>query len=161
MFADERAISRALFMVIIATFNDSGNAKHLRDRLIESGVRADINSEGHLQQVAAGAAAKANIKLSVADDDFAKAQKLLVEWETTDPDLAFAIRCPQCKSSRIQYPQLTRKFLTPALMGILLALKIFPKEFYCEDCHFTWSDQAEQPTGRLWSTLFAGRDPAE
>lgn len=148
-------------MVIIATFNDTGNAKRLRDRLVEAGVKAEVTSEGQLQQVAAGAAKKANVKLSVADDDFEKAQGLLVDWEATDPSLAAAVRCPQCKSSRIQYPQLTRKFLTPAIMGVLLALKIFPKEFYCDDCHFTWSDQAEGQSGRLWSSLFAGRDPVE
>jgi len=148
-------------MVIIATFNEAAKAKGLRDRLSQAGVKADINSEGQLQQVAALAGKKANIKLSVADEHFAKAQELLIEWEATDPDLAAAIRCPQCNSSRIQYPQLTRKFLTPALMGILLALKIFPKEFYCDDCHFTWSDQAEGQSGRLWNSFFAGRDPAE
>ena len=44
----------------------------------------------------------------------------MVEWEAADPDIG-AIRCPQCNSPRIEYPQLTRKFLTPALAGILFA----------------------------------------
>jgi hypothetical protein len=62
---------------------------------------------------------------------------------------------PACNSTRIQYPQLTRKFLTPALAGILLALKIFPKEFYCEDCHFTWTNEPEQPRYRFWNRFFS------
>ena len=43
-------------------------------------------------------------------------KRLMVGWEASDPEIANAlIRCPQCHSSRIEYPQLTRKFLTPAI----------------------------------------------
>jgi transposase-like protein len=67
-----------------------------------------------------------------------------------------ALRCPQCNSTRIEYPQLTRKFLTPALAGILFALKVFPKEFYCQDCHFTWTNEPEHPRYRFWNRFFSG-----
>ena len=91
----------------------------------------------------------------VEEEDFERAQGLLVEWETADPDIG-ALRCPQCNSTRIEYPQLTRKFLTPALAGILFALKIFPKEFYCQDCHFTWVNEPEHPRYRFWNRFFSG-----
>ena len=88
---------------------------------------------------------QANVKVQVDDDDFERAQQFMVEWEASDPDIASAIiRCPQCGSSRIQYPQLTRKAITPAMASLLFALRIFPKEFYCEDCHFTWTNQEER-----------------
>ena len=104
---------------------------------------------------------QANVKVMVEDDDFEKALALLMQWESSDPDITAAIiRCPQCGSARIQYPQMTRKALTPALASVLFALKIFPKEFYCEDCHFTWSN--EQPSGlfRLWHRFFPGKEGA-
>ena len=82
---------------------------------------------------------QANAKVLVDEEDFEAANRLMVEWEASDPEIGSAIRCPQCKSPRIEYPQLTRKFLTPSIASILFALKIFPKEFYCQDCHFTWS----------------------
>ena len=45
----------------------------------------------------------------------------MVEWEATDPDISAAlVRCPQCSSSNIEYPQMTRKFMTPALVGCAL-----------------------------------------
>jgi len=73
---------------------------------------------------------QANAKIMVDDADFERAQNLMIEWETTDPDVAGAIiRCPQCGSSNIEYPQMTRKFLTPALVGLLCAIKIIPKSF--------------------------------
>ena len=77
----------------------------------------------------------------------------MVEWEAADPDIG-ALRCPQCNSTRIEYPQLTRKFLTPAAGRQSFALKVFPKEFYCQDCHFTWTDEVEHPRYRFWNASF-------
>jgi len=147
-------------MVTIATFNEPTKAKRLKERLQQSGLKADIHNEGHLQQVAFMSKPQANVKVQVDDDDFEQAQQLMVEWEANDPDIASAIvRCRQCGSSRIQYPQLTRKFLTPAVASLLFALRIFPKEFYCEDCHFTWTNQEERAFGRFWHRFFPGVEP--
>jgi transposase-like protein len=144
-------------MVTIATFNEPAKAKYLKERLQGSGLKADIHNEGHLQQVAFMSRPQANVKVQVDDDDFERAQSLMVEWETSDPDIASAIiRCPQCGSSRIEYPQLTRKAITPAMASVLFALKIFPKEFYCEDCYFTWSNEDQPMLARLWHRFFPG-----
>ena len=97
-------------MVTIATFNEPAKAKHLKERLQEAGLKADIHNEAHLQAVAFMSKPQANWKVNVDEDDFEAAQSLMVEWEATDPDVGSAIRCPQCGSSRIEYPQLTRKF---------------------------------------------------
>ena len=35
-------------------------------------------------------------------------------------------------------------------------LKIFPKEFYCQDCHFTWTNVPEHPRYRFWNRFFSG-----
>jgi transposase-like protein len=146
-------------MVTIATFNEAGKAKRLKERFLQAGIKADIHNEGHLQQVAFMSKPQANAKVQVDDNDFEAAQGLMVEWEASDPDIAAAIvRCPQCGSSSIEYPQMTRKFMTPALVGVLCALKIIPKEFYCQDCHFTWSPQKERTIGRLWHRFFPGAE---
>jgi predicted Zn-ribbon and HTH transcriptional regulator len=149
-------------MVTIATFNDSGKAKQLKERFQETGLKADVHNEGHLQQVAFMSKPQANVKVLVEEEDFEKAQCLMVDWESTDPDIAAAvIRCPQCGSSRIEYPQLTRKNLTPAVAGILFALRIFPKEFYCQDCHYTWNNEDQRTLARLWHRFFPGFDPSK
>ncbi|MGI9088221.1 MAG: DUF2007 domain-containing protein [Chthoniobacterales bacterium] len=143
-------------MVTIATFNEPAKAKQLKERFLKAGVKADIHNEGHLQAVAFMAKPQASAKVLVEEDDFERANILLTEWEANDPDLgAAAIRCPQCGSPRIEYPQLTRKFLTPALAGILFALRIFSKEFYCQDCHFTWTNDEQPQRFRLWSRFFS------
>lgn len=141
-------------MVTIATFNEASQAKHLKTRFHESGVKADVHNEGHLQQAVFMSKPQANAKVLVAEEDFERANKLMVDWEASDSDIGSAIRCPQCKSPRIEYPQLTRKFLTPALASILFTLKVFPKEFYCQDCHFTWGKDGDPlPGPAAWETF--------
>ena len=146
-------------MVTIATFNEPTKAKRLKERFQEAGLKADIHNEGHLQAVAFMSKPQANVKVQVDDEDFERAQQLMTDWEASDPDIASAmVRCPQCGSSSIQYPQLTRKAITPAMASMLFALRIFPKEFYCEDCHFTWTNQEERTLGRFWHRFFPGTD---
>ena len=147
-------------MVTIATFNEAAKAKRFKERLQQAGLRADIHNERYLQQMAFMSKPQANVKLQVDDNDFERAQQLMMEWETTDPDVGAAlVRCPQCGSSRIQYPQMSRKFITPGVATVLFAMRIFPKEFYCEDCHFTWTNENERTLGRLWHRFFPGTEP--
>ena len=147
-------------MVTIATFNESAKARQLKRRFHDAGLKADVHNEAPLQQVGFMSRPQANAKVMVEDNDFERAQSLMVDWEATDPDISAAlIRCPQCGSSNIEYPQMTRKFLTPALAAILFAIKVIPKEFYCQDCHFTWTNEEEQPRYRFWNRFFGGPEP--
>jgi hypothetical protein len=147
-------------MVTIATFSEPAKAKRLKERFQQAGLTADIHNEGHLQQVAFMSKPQANVKVQVDDDDFERGLALMVEWEASDPDIGAAIiRCPQCNSSRIEYPQMTRKAITPAMASVLFALKIFPKEFYCEDCHYTWSNEDQPSLARFWHRFFPGLEP--
>jgi transposase-like protein len=146
-------------MVTIATFNEPAKAKQLKQRFQQAGLHADVHNEAPLQQVGFMSRPQANAKVMVEDTDFDRAQSLMVEWEASDPDIAAAvIRCAQCGSSNIEYPQMTRKFITPALVGLLCALRVVPKEFYCHDCHFTWSNEEERTIGRLWHRFFPGQE---
>ena len=142
-------------MVTIATYNEQAKAKHLKERFQQAGLKADVNNEANLQTYAFMSKPQANVKVKVEEEDFERAQQLMVEWEAADPDVG-AIRCPQCNSPRIEYPQMTRKFLTPGLAAILFALRVFPKEFYCQDCHFTWTNEADRPRYRFWNRFFGG-----
>ncbi len=141
-------------MVTIATYNEPAKAKRLKEKFREAGVKADLHNEANLQTYAFMSKPKASAHVMVEEGDFARAQELMVQWEEADPEIA-ALRCPQCNSTRIQYPQLTRKFLIPGLASIMMTLRVFPKEYYCEDCHFTWSDEVEAPRYRFWDALFS------
>jgi hypothetical protein len=126
-------------MVTIATFNEAAKAKHLKERLQQAGLKADVHTEGQMQAAAFGGKPPANSKVMVEENDFEAAHSLMVEWEPTDPEIGAAIRCPNCGSPRIEYPQMTRRFFTPWLANLMFTLKIFEKEFYCRDCQYTWT----------------------
>src|SRR5258705_12848570 len=107
-------------MVTIATFNEPEKARRLKRRFHDAGLSADVHNEAPLQQVGFMSRPQANAKVLVEGADFEKAQNLMVEWEATDPDISVAlVRCPQCSSSNIEYPQMTRKFMTHSLVGVL------------------------------------------
>lgn len=151
MFAGETGTN----MVTIATFEDAGKARHLKERFAQAGVHADVVTEGRPQQVVSRAKGQANVRVMVEENDFPRAQQMLVEWEQSDAEIGSAIRCPQCKSPRIHYPQLPRKFpIIPGFAAVLLALKIVPKEFYCQDCQFTWTNENDEPRYRFWRKIF-------
>ena len=92
-------------MVTIATFNEPAKARQLKRRFQDSGIKADVHNEAPMQQFGFMSKPQANAKVMVEDNDFEKAQSLMIEWESTDPDISAAlIRCPQCNSSNIEYP---------------------------------------------------------
>ena len=140
----------AALMVTIATYNEQAKAKQLREKLEQAGVHADIIGEGAMQRVAFMSKPQANVKVKVEEADFEEAQKLMREWEASHPEMGSALRCPQCGSAEIEFPQLTRKFLTPAIASVLFALKVFPKEFYCQSCHYTWPHKEEKEKEQWW-----------
>ncbi len=81
----------------------------------------------------------AAIHVEVLPPDYVKARHLIGEWEKSGELLREAVRCPECHSPRIEFPQNTRKFYTPAIFHTLLTvLHILPREYYCLDCHHTW-----------------------
>ena len=58
-----------------------------------------------------------------------------------------AIRCPECSSLRVDYPQYTHKSALPNLLvGVLANIGAVGKEFYCHDCHFTWPKEGTRPS---------------
>ena len=101
---------------------------------------------------------QANAKVQVDDNDFEQTRS--TSWWNGKRPIRRSprrmIRCPQCGSSQIEYPQMTRKFLTPALASVLFALKIIPKEFYCQDCHYTWSNEGSSAPSPSLASFFPG-----
>ncbi len=50
-----------------------------------------------------------------------------------------ALHCPACGSLRINYPQMTRKFILPTvLLHLGIIIRAIEHECYCEQCHEMW-----------------------
>jgi len=124
--------------MIVATFNEEAPALALKDRLQVAGLRACVKDESKLQRYGFWTSPAATEKVAVDMDDFEKAIELINAWDKTDHVLEGAIRCPQCGSPRVEFPQFTRKFVTPILVEVFVSLGLFPKEYYCQNCQYTW-----------------------
>jgi len=130
-------------MVTVATFNEPSKAEPLKQKLQKAGIHAEICDESKYEWSWFVAKPLAGIRLKVRRKDFESVRRLMREWDLIDGVLREAVRCPQCGSSRIEYPQFTRKFLLPNLVGLASVIGIIDKEFFCQDCEYTWPKDAK------------------
>lgn len=127
----------------VATFDRIEPAESLKQRLEQAGIHAIVHDETRLQRFGFLTKPAATKRVEVDQADFDRARQQLSEWDKIDGVLREAIRCPQCNSPRVEFPQYTRKFITPWLVEIFISLGLFPKEYYCEDCQYTWPKDPE------------------
>jgi len=132
--------------VTVATFNQLEHAVPLRKRFEDSGIPAEIHNESTMERLWFVGYPLAAIRLKVHSRHYERALKLLHELDAADGALRHALRCPECASSRVEYPQFTRRFILPNLIGLLSALGLVEKEFYCQDCHYTWPREGRKPS---------------
>jgi hypothetical protein len=130
--------------VTIATFSKESAADQVRGLLEQAQIHAETQHESTLEWLWFTAKPVVRWRLKVNTADFERATRLLQEWDKSDAVLREAVRCPECGSSRVQYPQFTRKFFLPNLIGLLATLGIVRREFYCEECHFTWPKDGQK-----------------
>jgi hypothetical protein len=133
-------------VVTVLTFNEPEQAEPLKQRLEQAGIHAQIYDERKLQRFGfLSPEPLAGIRLRVDRKDFERARELLREWHEREGALRDAIHCPECGSSRVEYPQFTRKFVLPNFGALLCAIGLMEWEFYCQECQFTWPRKVNVP----------------
>jgi len=83
-----------------------------------------------------------NVERALAE--FAKMQPLPPERAQECP-VTHVIRCPDCGSTQIEYPQFSRNTLVGALPSIASSMGMIEKDFFCRVCHFTWEPPKDTP----------------
>lgn len=122
----------------LVTFHDLKPALQLRERLQAADIEAKINDESMMEKYWFMSEPLAAVHLEVPEVDYDKAAGMLKEMTKAEGLISGAVQCPECDSTRVEYPQFSRKFFTPRLGSVLLALRFLPRAFYCLDCHYTW-----------------------
>jgi predicted Zn-ribbon and HTH transcriptional regulator len=132
--------------IAVALFSHRAKAEPIQKCLLEAGIRAEIHDELRLEKLWFIAKVGSGSRLEVPVDQFERAEQLLVGWDAAKAALSDAIRCPECKSLRVDYPQFTRKsLLTNLAVGLAAEVGLVEKEFYCQDCHYTWPKEGSKP----------------
>ena len=125
--------------VNVAAYDQVTAAKDLQGFLEKNGFEARIHDERGLQRYWFWTTPQAGIHVQAPAVSFPQIRGCLEGDPTAQGLLQKAIRCPSCNSPRVQYPQMTRKFVLPTIVAHLAVLLRFMKpECYCEDCHHTW-----------------------
>ncbi len=124
--------------VFIASFENEGPAESLRNRLSGDGIHARLVDDSALQSLLFWTKPAATKRVYVDPADFDRARGLVEEWDKAGQLPTGVIRCPECRSLRVDFPQYTRKFLTPLVVELLVSLGLAEKDYYCRDCHYTW-----------------------
>ncbi|HEX5221537.1 MAG TPA: hypothetical protein VFZ59_18380 [Verrucomicrobiae bacterium] len=127
---------------LVATFNEERPARLLRDRFEKAGIAAKFKDDYFLQRCIFFVKPAATKKVYVDINEFDHARGLLRDWDRQEHVLDNAVRCPECHSARIEYPQYTRKFITPLVIEWLISFGA-EKDYYCMDCHYTWPKEVK------------------
>lgn len=133
----------------VALFENHGQAEPTRQRLSQAGIHAEIHNESRLAKLWFVPKNRGGVRLEVSARDAERARQLLAQWEAENGWVKSAIRCPECKSTRIEYPQFTEKsLLTNLAMGLMAECRLVERAYYCEDCHCMWSKSDAGPRRR-------------
>ena|SRR5437899_9511879 len=130
----------------VALFKDRSQAEPIRDRLAQAGIAAEIHDERGLQRLWFVPKPQCLVRVEVPADQFETGEQLLVDWDQAEGALRGAIHCPECKSLLVEYPQVTRKsVMTNLAMGLAAELGLIERQYYCQECHFTWPKEGTKP----------------
>ena len=130
----------------VAVFNKPSPAQTLRGMLNKAGFTARLRDERKLQRYWFLTAPHASIYVEVPEESITAVKDHLSSHEETVLLLREAIRCPSCRSLRVEYPQMTRKNILPTLVAHALVMThLMEPEYYCEECHYTWSVRRQRP----------------
>lgn len=122
----------------IALFSRRADAELYQRRLKEAGIAAEIHDSASNKNAA---------RINAPADQFERAYRLMLDWDAQDGGLSGVIRCPECRSLRVEYPQYSHKSIAPNLLvGFLANIGAVPKAFYCQDCHYTWPREGTKPS---------------
>ena len=126
--------------VNVAIFENANDGRMLEMPLKNKGFETRTYIDKLLQSLLFLCPPHATIRVQVRANDFKNVTYFLDHEPATSVLLQRAIRCPSCGSLRVQYPQMTRRFLLPTLLLHLgIIFRVIVHEAYCENCHWLWS----------------------
>jgi len=139
--------------VSVAVFEESNDAQVLETHFKNKRIEARIYNDKLLRLLLFLCPPRVTFRVQVRHGFFKYAMDLLEIEPGVSAILQKAFHCPDCGSLRVEYPQMTRKFLLPTLLLHLgIILRLIEHECYCENCHCLWhlpaklASQVRRPT---------------
>ncbi len=145
--------SNTLFWANVAAFEKKTDAEEFHSHLTRKGVEAQVYDERNLQSWWFLARPKIGVRVQVPSKNFYDVADKVNADPSAKSILRKAVHCPSCESLKVEYPQMTRRFILPTLIAhFLVLLGVMKHSYYCEDCHFTWTKN-RAPRGQVQSKV--------
>jgi hypothetical protein len=123
----------------VALFRNRADAEPVEQRLRRAGFNTQVVECPPLTRLWFVGHPCGGTRVEVPPNEFEPAEQMLLDWDAAEGSVGPAIRCPECRSFRIEYPQYARhSLLTNLAMGLLAEFHIIERDYYCEDCHYAW-----------------------
>jgi hypothetical protein len=124
--------------VDVAVFENRGDGKSLEAFLASHRIEARAYDDKLFRYFLFLRPPRVTYRVQVRGNAFRAAVELLDRH--TPPILEKSLHCPSCGSLRVNYPQMTRKFILPTLLlHIGIIFHFIDHECYCESCHHVWN----------------------
>jgi len=139
--------------VTVAVFEDIKDGHLLETFFRDRNIDARTWDDKLLQHFLFLCPPRVTHRVQVRTDHFDQAVRAMDQ--NHPPILEKAMHCPSCGSLRVNYPQMTRRFLLPTValhLGIIF--RIVGHECYCENCHLTWTLPQDVPRIRIPKPFF-------
>ncbi|HVU07125.1 MAG TPA: hypothetical protein VHG89_01125 [Verrucomicrobiae bacterium] len=121
----------------LAVFESLSNGKALELFLKDKGIEARTYDDKALRYFLFLRPPRVTYRVQIRQNYFEGMTELL---QLKAPGvLDKALHCPSCGSLRVNYPQMTRKFIFPTvLLHLGIIFRVIEHECYCEQCHCVW-----------------------
>jgi hypothetical protein len=144
----ETSLNKMLFKswVNVAVFEELYAGQVLETFLKKMGFETRVYNDRILRFFLFLRPPRATFRVQVRQDIFKNAMDVLDTAPGVSAILQQAVICPACGSLRVEYPQVTRKFILPTLLlhpGMIFHL--IEHECHCEDCHYIWNLSPKPP----------------
>jgi hypothetical protein len=122
----------------VAVFENVENGRVLEGFFRDNGIESRTYDDKAFRYFLFLRPPRVTWRVQVRKNHFEEAVKLI---EAKNPAvLDRAIHCPSCGSLRVNYPQMTRKFVLPTvLLHLGILSHIIEHQCYCEHCHEMWN----------------------
>ncbi len=131
--------------ISIAAYDNLAPANALIHALADKGIEAGLQDETADQALRFfTATAHAQFRVMVPPDQVPKALEELARLAPLPPErshecpVAQIIRCPDCSSTLVEYPQFSRNTIVGALPAMAASVGLVEQDFFCRNCNYTW-----------------------
>src|SRR5262245_22377626 len=139
--------------ISVASYDYLPPANALVHALSERGIEAGLHNETADQALRFFTKqAHAQFRVMVPPDQVERALAEMARLDPLPPERASecpitqVIRCPECRSTLVEFPQFSRNTIVGALPAVAASLGLVEQDFFCRSCNYTWEPAPSPPS---------------